>query len=174
MISLVSEIMVRPVADDDEADAAGRVVADAYFSDGFREEEYRSTLLDGRARARAATLLVAVERTERPAEAERVVGTVTYVVPGQPYAEVSRADEAEFRMLGVDPAGQGRGVGAALVQACIDRASGEGRTALVMCTEVKMRAAQRLYERMGFVRIPERDWAPLPVVQLLAYGLPLS
>jgi ribosomal protein S18 acetylase RimI-like enzyme len=167
----VTDIQVRPATGDEEADAAGQVVADAYFSDGFQEDDYRLRLLDGRARARDATLLVAVERA---GGIDRVVGTVTYAVPGQPYAEVSRADEAEFRMLGVSPAGQGRGVGAALVQACIDRARADGRIALVLCTEVKMVSAQRLYERMGFVRMPERDWQPHPIVHLLAYGLRLD
>ena len=167
----MTDVQIRPAASDEEADAAGGVVADAYFSDGFREDGYRTQLLDGRARARDATLLVAVEQVDG---VDRVVGSVTYAVPGQPYAEVSRPDEAEFRMLGVSPAGQGRGVGAALVQACIDRARSEGRTALVLCTEVNMLSAQRLYERMGFVRLPERDWQPLPIVHLLAYGFRLD
>jgi ribosomal protein S18 acetylase RimI-like enzyme len=163
-----ADIRVRVVRDDVEADAAGEIVADAYFSDGFAQGDYRPRLLDGRARARDATLLVAVD------DQDRIVGTVTYVVPGQPYAEVSRPGEAEFRMLGVAPAGQRRGVGAALVQACIDRARAEGKQALVLCTDTKMQAAQRLYERMGFVRVPERDWVPNPIVHLLGYQLPLA
>ncbi len=91
-----------------------------------------------------------------------MIGTVTYAVPGQRYAEVSRPDEAEFRMLGVAPAGQGQGVGRALVQACIDRARQQGRRALVLSSEVRMASAHRLYERMGFVRDPARDWQPQP------------
>jgi ribosomal protein S18 acetylase RimI-like enzyme len=76
-------------------------------------------------------------------------------------------------MLGVAPAGQRRGVGRALVQACIDRAREQGRGALVLSSEVRMASAHRLYERMGFVRDPERDWQPNPDVSLLAYVLPL-
>ena len=164
----MGDITIRPARGDDEADAAGRIVATAYFSDGFQEEDYRPTLLDGRARARDALLLVAVE------DDAQLVGSVTYVEPGQPYAEVSSPDEAEFRMLGVDPSAQGRGVGRALVQVCIDRARREGRTALVMCTESRMHTAQRLYEQIGFRRIPERDWVPNELVHLLAYRLPLE
>ena len=37
-----------------------------------------------------------------------------------------------------------------------------------------MATAHRLYERLGFVRTPERDWSPSPDVDLLAYRLPLS
>lgn len=167
-MSSSSAITVRPVEDDAEADAAGRIVESAYFSDGFSEEEYRPTLLDGRSRARDATLLVAVD------EAGSLVGTVTYVRPGEPYAEVSRPGEAEFRMLGVDPRAQGRGVGRALVQACVERARAEDCTALVMCTDVHMQTAQGLYQRMGFRRAPERDWVPTEVITLIAYELVLA
>lgn len=169
MIRDVSDIHIRPARDDQEADQAGRLVADAYFADGFADDGYRAELLDGRSRARDATLLVAVDDATGG-----LVGSVTYVVPGQPYAEVSRAGEAEFRMLGVDPDAQGRGVGAALVQACVRRARDEGRRALVMCTEVNMHAAQRLYERIGFVRDPERDWRPVRDISLLGYVLELG
>jgi ribosomal protein S18 acetylase RimI-like enzyme len=164
----VSDISIRPVRDDDEADEAGRIVSTAYFSDGFEEEDYRPTLLDGRARARDALLLVAVDAEER------LVGSVTYVEPGQRFAEVCGPDEAEFRMLGVDPSAQRRGVGQALVQACIDRARQDGRTALVMCTEIRMQTAQRMYEQIGFRRIPERDWLPNETITLLAYRLELE
>jgi hypothetical protein len=36
-----------------------------------------------------------------------------------------------------------------------------------------MTAAHRIYERLGFTRIPERDWSPVPGVDLLAYRLDL-
>jgi ribosomal protein S18 acetylase RimI-like enzyme len=163
----VADVEVRAVSGDDEADVAGRVVAEAYFGQGFEQESYRPQLLDGRSRAREATLLVAVDA------AGEVVGTVTYAVPGQRYAEVSGPDEAEFRMLGVAPAGQRRGVGRALVQACIDRARDQGRSALVLSSEVRMASAHRLYERMGFARDPERDWQPDPEISLLVYVLRL-
>jgi ribosomal protein S18 acetylase RimI-like enzyme len=32
-----------------------------------------------------------------------------------------------------------------------------------------MTAAQRLYERLGFTRLPERDWSPVPGIDLLVY-----
>jgi ribosomal protein S18 acetylase RimI-like enzyme len=59
-------------------------------------------------------------------------------------------------LLGVDPAAQGHGVGAALVTACIDRAREQGLT-LILHTTNHMPAAQRLYPRLGFERCPDRD-----------------
>jgi hypothetical protein len=37
-----------------------------------------------------------------------------------------------------------------------------------------MAAAHRLYARLGFVRVPERDWEPVPGVQLLGFRLDLE
>ena len=34
--------------------------------------------------------------------------------------------------------------------------------------------AHRLYARLGFVRTPERDWTPMPGVNLLALRLDLG
>jgi hypothetical protein len=32
-----------------------------------------------------------------------------------------------------------------------------------------MTSAHRLYERLGFTRLPERDWSPMPGIDLLVY-----
>ena len=33
--------------------------------------------------------------------------------------------------------------------------------------------ARSLYERLGFTRLPERDWSPVPGVDLIVYALEL-
>ena len=48
-------------------------------------------------------------------------GTVTVCHDGSPWRELGRGDEGEFRMLAVAPQAQGQGVGAALVELCVDR-----------------------------------------------------
>lgn len=123
-------------------------------------------LADVAGRADAGELLVAVD-------AERVLGAVLFVDPGGRYAEVSGPGEGEFRMLAVDPAAQGRGVGRALVRACVERAVAAGCHAVVISVRDFARAAQRLYDATGFTRVPERDWSPAPEVSLLVLRLEL-
>jgi GNAT superfamily N-acetyltransferase len=108
------------------------------------------------------------------AAGERVLGTVTFVPEGGPMGEIAAADETEFRMLAVDPAAQGRGVGAALLAGVIERTRALGRAAVVCSSLPEMRAAHRVYERAGFRRAPQRDWSPRPGVELLAFTLVLG
>lgn len=160
----LAPVAVRP-AEPSELDRAGRVTLAGYVADGVLEstDGYADRLADAAARASEATLLVAVDA------AGEVVGTVTFCRPGSPYAELSRPGEAEFRMLAVDPSARGSGVGAALVHACLDRAGAAGDHCIVLSTLAEMRAAARLYDRLGFAAVPTRDWSPAPGVNLLAF-----
>jgi ribosomal protein S18 acetylase RimI-like enzyme len=99
---------------------------------------------------------------------------VALVLAGD-FGEVTRGgDEAAFRMLAVDPGARGQGVGEALVRTCLDRARAAGRARMVLSTGELMTAAHRLYERLGFQRLPERAWAPRPGIDLRVYALDLS
>ena len=60
-------------------------------------------------------------------------------------------------MLAVRKNARARGVGEALVRECIERSQLADATALVLWTQPIMLAAQRLYERLGFVRDPLRN-----------------
>lgn len=157
------------VAEPADYPAVAELTLAAYRADGQLDEaaaSYATTLADVAGRARAGDLLVAVDGAE-------VLGSVLYVKPGSVYAEISRPGEAEFRMLAVDPAAQGRGVGRALVLACVERAAAAGCAAVVICVRDFAFAAQKLYESLGFTRTPELDWSPHPGADLLALRLPL-
>ncbi len=45
-----------------------------------------------------------------------------------------------------------------------------GAHTIVMSSLAEMTAAHRVYARLGFVRLPERDWSPVPGVDLLVYA----
>jgi ribosomal protein S18 acetylase RimI-like enzyme len=79
----------------------------------------------------------------------------------------------EVRLLAVAPAARGRGVGLRLMEECIRRARAAGAPALTLHTADIMKAAMRLYERMGFARAPELDFSPAPGITAKGYRLPL-
>jgi ribosomal protein S18 acetylase RimI-like enzyme len=150
----------------------GALTLSAYQADGHAgaavEDGYAGQLRDAALRAEHGELLVAMD-------ADGVLlGSVTVVLPGTRFAEVSRNGEVEFRMLAVAPSARGRGVGAALTQAVIDKGRTLGVTRVVLCSLETMRPAHRLYERLGFRRMPRRDWQPAPGIRLAAYGLDLT
>ncbi len=164
-----ARVLIRPAAPHELA-AVGELTVAAYAADGYLDgtDDYSDELGDAARRAELATLLVAVDEATG-----RVLGTATFCLHGTPYAEVSQPGEAEFRMLAVAQDARGQGVGAALVQSCIERARSAGSSALALCSLRAMTPAHRIYERMGFARAPERDWQPLPGLTLVAYVLPL-
>ncbi|SFB12819.1 Predicted N-acetyltransferase YhbS [Amycolatopsis marina] len=150
----------------------GELTLAAYQADGFvgaeEEDGYGAQLRDAARRAEHAELLVAVGADDR------IVGSVAVVLPGTRFAEISREGEVEFRMLAVAPSARGRGVGALLAQAVIERGLEHGASRIVLCSLDLMHTAHRLYERLGFRRLPERDWEPAPGVRLLTFGLDLA
>lgn len=154
--------LVRP----EEYAAVTELTLDVYVGGGYipAEDDYVAELSATETRAGEADLLVAVEDGA-------VLGAVTYCPLGSPWREIAAEDEGEFRMLAVSGAARGRGVGLALAQACVDRARDAGLNGLAISTMSKMTDAHRLYDRLGFTRVPDSDWSPHSGVCLMAFRL---
>ncbi len=160
-------VTVRP-AHTSELAAVGELTATAYTASGLLvdDDPYLDHLRHAAARAREAEVYVAVVE-------DRLAGTVTFCQPGSPWSEIAQPGEGEFRMLAVAPEFRRRGVAEALVCVCLERSTELGCSAVVLCSLEEQAPAHRIYERLGFRRLPERDWTPHPGVDLMAFRLDL-
>ena len=163
-------ITVRPATSADLAEA-GRICVTAYDAAGQLDDGphqgYGTVLADTASRMEDAHLLVA----ERDGA---IVGTVTICPLGSAVAEIGREGEVEFRFLAVDPAAWRTGVADALIEACDEHARATGAHALTISVRDINHGARALYEKRGFVRVPERDWSPVPTVDLYVLTRPVS
>ena len=156
-------LTVEPAQPEDFA-AIARLTVDVYVGGELATDAYTPQLADVAGRASRSDLLVA-----RDADG-RMVGSVALVLSGDFGQVATSAEEAAFRMLVVEPEARGRGIGELLVTTCLERARAAGKCRMVLSTDPRMTAAHRLYERMGFRRLAERDWSPMPGVDLLVYA----
>jgi GNAT superfamily N-acetyltransferase len=126
-----------------------------------------------------ATLAAAPPDTQIVAEEDgRIVGAVLLYPTGArldaPGGGSMTLTFPEVRLLAVAPSARGQGIGALLMDECVRRARESGAEALTLHTTDMMRAAMRLYERLGFRRMPELDFEPAPGVTVKGFRLDLS
>lgn len=164
---------VRPVRPEEyEALAALTVAAYRALLGEDMGAGYAAELADVAGRAALADVLVDIG--DHHHDHGRILGGVTYIPGPGPMAWFAGAGEAGMRMLAVDPAAQGRGVGARLVAACVERAVAAGKHRLLLHTTAPMTVAHRLYERAGFRRDLALDEALESGLLLLGYALDLD
>lgn len=146
-------LVVREATAADDLAAAGAVIRTAYFAlPGYpRDREYDEMIVDVAGRVSESVVVLALLD-------DSIVGCLTYVPDHHdPHAEFHDPQGASFRYFGVSPDVQGRGVGQAMVDWCVQRARRDGRARLRIHTLESMPAAQRMYLRMGFERDPDND-----------------
>jgi ribosomal protein S18 acetylase RimI-like enzyme len=128
---------------------------------------YEDEIRDVRRRLGESILIVAED-------GGRLVGAVTYYPDGSKEPNGGWPPSwAVFRLLAVHPDARGRGIGRRLTEECVHRARAAGCAAVGLHTTTLMEIARAMYERMGFVRIPERDFFPVPQFRVMAYRLTL-
>jgi ribosomal protein S18 acetylase RimI-like enzyme len=132
---------------------AGTIAAlwtEAYFREGE----------GGRTAPYAETDFFETARRGQVFVAERggaVAGVVALSAPGAPGCAVAQPDEAELSRLVAAASARRLGVGRALVEHCHEVAQAAGWGAIALWSRRYQRDAHRLYESLGYERVPERD-----------------
>ncbi|MRH43919.1 GNAT family N-acetyltransferase [Aquibacillus halophilus] len=73
---------------------------------------------------------------------------------------VDELDYPEIRVLAVSPEARGKGIASALINECINRTKLKGFDYIGLHTGSFMESAIKLYERIGFERLPQYDFEP--------------
>lgn len=108
-------------------------------------------------------------------ESNVVLGAVIYLDPNNEIRSDAKGSEAEFRMLAVDKSSRNKGIAQNLIKKCIDLAKQDSAVRLVISTQkISMMDAQKLYQKMGFIRVANRDRISTRGIEYLVYELPLN
>jgi ribosomal protein S18 acetylase RimI-like enzyme len=142
-----------PLGDPDEDRATTSLLIQVFAGEGYTDRLRAENMSTPEALRQRGHLLLAKSPTGD------LLGTVICARPTSPARQVAEPDEAELHLLAVDPKARGNGVAAALVTACEQQASSLGYARIVLSTQPTMRAAHRLYEKLGFQRNASRDWS---------------
>jgi ribosomal protein S18 acetylase RimI-like enzyme len=148
-------VRVREATKEDFPEIARLTVAAYRALKTWVGDEYAVHLTDVAARAKAENTTVLVAEDDEG----RILGAVTLTIGGGPFFEWDPDVDGDcgFRMLAVDPEAQGRGVGPRLVAECLEQARAAGCRRMIIGSTDWMTTAHRLYERLGFRRVPELD-----------------
>ena len=134
-----------------EIETVADLTENAYTSDYELPDGYRQSLRLVASRARDHEVWVAEDR-----ETGSLLATVATPRPGSWISELGQTGELDFRLLAVDPSARGRGLGELLTRHVLELGRERGVQRVVMNSGPEMLGAHRLYDRMGFRRLPER------------------
>lgn len=133
-----------------DATAVADLWTEAYLTlgtDGRTEPYTEADFLDS---ARRGQVLVAQRE-------DAVVGVVVLFAPGTSDRAIGCPDETELSRLAVASSARGTGIGRALACFCERRAHATGWSAIALWSRPGQVEARRLYESLGYRRVPEHD-----------------
>jgi len=119
-------------------------------------DEYQAHYLDWDATKKTIGNMSTLAETGRIILAEidqNICGAVAYMPPESPRADFFEMDWAIIRMLVVDPATRGHGIGRKLTDMCLSLAHQDKVQTIALHTNEMMKAALPMYVRMGFERV---------------------
>jgi len=143
------KLPIRPAADRD-ADAVVDLWTEAYVTLGvggratpYSKADFAHSMRNGE-----------VSVVDGP---DGIAGVVALLPPGAPGQAIGGPGEAELSRLAVSAKARRMGIGRALTRLCEQRARAAGWEGIVLWSRPAQIEAHRLYESLGYLRVPERD-----------------
>jgi len=164
-----------------ELDSISRLISDSFkqyapSAPSKSWQSYLEEITDVRSRLGDSELIVAELQG-------RIVGSVTLYLDSHlvddNYLKSHPTDQgwpegcASIRLLAVHPEYRRLGIGGGLLEECVRRSLDRSISTVGVHTNEIMEVARQIYERRGFVRVPEFDFHPAPNLLVMAYRLDL-
>lgn len=154
----------------EEFEMIGKLMVAVYsqlegFPKKIEQPEYYSML----ANVGALTNTAGTEILVATSPGGKIAGAVVYFSDMKNYGSGGTATTEQnacgFRLLTTDPLTRGKGIGKMLTNACISKARDSGASQVIIHTTIAMQVAWKMYEKIGFKRSEDLDFAQgtLPV-----------
>jgi GNAT superfamily N-acetyltransferase len=154
----------------DEFETLGELMVKVYSQlKGFPKPDEQPAYYEMLASIGQQTLKPCTELLVAVTSHDVVAGGVVYFSDMQYYGSGGTATQEKnasgFRLLAVDPAFRGLGIGYQLTRECIEKAKTHKNKHVVIHTTKAMQTAWKMYEKIGFVRSLDLDFmqGQLPV-----------
>ncbi|WP_242927682.1 GNAT family N-acetyltransferase [Pontibacter vulgaris] len=159
-----------------EHEEIGKLMVRVYSQlDGFPKETEQPAYYSMLANVGDFTQKPGTEILVAVSPAGNIAGAVVFFSDMQYYGSGGTATQeknaAGFRLLAVDPAARGLGIGKLLTNACIQKAKEKELSQVIIHTTKAMQQAWKMYESLGFKRFEELDFmqGELPVFGFRLY-----
>lgn len=157
-------------ATSDEFDRIGKLLVKVYSQlEGFPKESEQPDYYKMLANIGEMTKKPETELLISVSPEGEIAGAVVYFADMKYYGSGGTATKEQnasgFRLLGVDSAFRGKGIGKALTNECIRKAREKKQQQVVIHTTMAMKTAWKMYESVGFKRSEDLDFlqGELPV-----------
>ena len=129
------------------------IISYSHFEKVLTRENWH-TLYENLTSEKSYSQILAIARCFVCEIENKIIG-VAYLVPSGNPTDIFESTWSYIRMVGVNPAYRGRGIGKQLTQQCIAYARQSGEQVIALHTSEFMDSARSLYEKLGFIRVQE-------------------
>lgn len=133
--------------------AIQEILFKVFVDGGYSSHEHALKTFSVEKLTRRGTPIIAVDK-----KGKEICGFVMFVDPSSPGRQIAESDESELHLFAVDPVYRRQGIGTSLLNKCFLLSLNLGFPHIILSTQSTQTDAHRLYESLGFIRQPKRDW----------------